>query len=337
MKSVFVSYSSRDNDEVKTIVRTLEANKISYFKAPESIPAGSNYAREIPAAIRECSVFLLVISRSSEESIWVEKEIDCAINLRKLIIPVKLFDGPLSDIFMFYLNNVQIINYFENRNVALQQLALRLEMFAQADVNAEDVKEVIRVNDTEATVKPKQSSIEDEINEIRRQNATGAWGVRYHDNSLEDESANKTISGYRSYARKMNAISVNKMPLECIKCGGDLVQVHRGTFRCVNCGYHNYDSYQLIRNYLAENGAKPAITISADTGVPRRTVEYFLLEESLEIPSNSPIMLSCSGCGAPIRTGRLCERCKQRNVKLNDEQLHSGPQYHYATHNNRLK
>jgi hypothetical protein len=116
--------------------------KIEYWKAPEMIPAGSNYAREIPKAIRECQVFLLVISPTSQQSIWVEKELDCAINLRKTIVPIQIKKGDLSDTFRFYLNNVQIIPYYEGKERALDKMCQRLQamLIRTNPKNSEDHK-----------------------------------------------------------------------------------------------------------------------------------------------------------------------------------------------------
>ena len=84
-KTVFISYSSKDREFVKQLVQTLKAMGIVCWVAPEMIPAGSSYAREIPKAIRECEVFLLLLSKTSQDSIWVEKETDSAISNRKNI------------------------------------------------------------------------------------------------------------------------------------------------------------------------------------------------------------------------------------------------------------
>ena len=141
-ESVFISYSSKDSKIVEKIVAMLKEAGISYWKAPEMIPAGSNYAREIPRAIAQCQVFLLVISSYSQESIWVEKEIDCAINDRKTIVPLKLTEDDLSDMFRFYLNNVQTISYAENPAEALRLTRERLNTLLSlpADVSAEQKK-----------------------------------------------------------------------------------------------------------------------------------------------------------------------------------------------------
>ena len=83
-----------------------------------------------------------MISSYSQESIWVEKEIDCAINDRKTIVPLKLTEDDLSDMFRFYLNNVQTISYAENPAEALRLTRERLNTLLSlpADVSAEHKK-----------------------------------------------------------------------------------------------------------------------------------------------------------------------------------------------------
>lgn len=124
-KSVFISYSSKDVDVVSNVVRMLKEAGIKYCKAPEDIPVGSNYAREIPKMISSCEVFLLIISEESQKSIWVEKEIDFAINNKKIIVPLKISNDALTDMFRFYLNNVQMIHY-DNQEESLKMLKIRL-------------------------------------------------------------------------------------------------------------------------------------------------------------------------------------------------------------------
>lgn len=110
-KKIFISYSSTDIEFVDRITGIISEMGLQYWKAPEMIPAGSSYAREIPKAIQECDACLFVVSEHSQESIWVEKEIDSIINRKKHILPVKIDDRPLNDMYRFYLNNVQMLIY----------------------------------------------------------------------------------------------------------------------------------------------------------------------------------------------------------------------------------
>lgn len=282
--SVFISYSSRDEEFVKRIVKQLDSMGVSYWKAPEMIPAGSSYAREIPKAIQQCSLFLLVLSPTSQDSIWVEKEIDNAICNRKTIIPFEIREVVINDTFRFYLNNVQMISYARNPERAFEQLQKQIYQILP-DLQQPEPGKV-----------PQQ--------------------VREADRNMEPGDPKKRVltaisSGNNRNRSNSNALRMNRIPLACQYCGcKDLENITIGTYRCVRCGRDNYDDFQTIRNYLEKAGATSAIVIERETGVPRRIIEYFFRNEYLEIPKNSSVRVPCAACGAPIRTGTLCDKCK---------------------------
>jgi len=126
-------------------------------------------------------------------------------------------------------------------------------------------------------------------------------------------SSRKQDVQYSTATDRSNALSLNQIPVACQRCGGKLTQVSRGTYSCVDCGQEEYDSYQKVRNYLDKEGPRSATQIMRATGVPRATIEYFFKDERLEIPMASSIRVACEKCGAPIRTGVLCDRCKGRS------------------------
>ncbi len=283
VKTVFVSYSSEDRKLVNTIVQMMKDEQIAYWKAPEMIPAGSSYAREIPRAIKECEVFLLVLSCTSQKSIWVEKEIDSAISHRKTIIPFQIDDGPLNDTFKFYLNNVQMISYALDKDEAYQELKRQLKQLLKRDEGDKIV------SDTDI--------VEEDV--------------------PVNASAKQILRRSSSRRADSNVLRMNRIPLECDHCGCKLLEnITMGTYRCHQCGKDSYDDFQTIRNYLDVVGTAPAAVIERNTGVPKRIIEYFFRDEYLEIPKSSPIRVPCQRCGAPIRTGTLCETCK--NHKGND-------------------
>lgn len=268
-KTVFISYSSKDSAYVDRIIRVLEEMEVSYWRAPQMIPAGSNYAREIPQAIKNCAVFLLVLSERSQTSIWVEKEVDSAICSRKSIIPFQIDQAPLSDMFRFYLNNVQMISYVDGHERAIEELKRQITIHLPA---------------------------KEQIQEMKMQALT------------EHARHGKT----KQPVKKAKGLGVNRIPVKCEYCGGDVEFATVGVYKCQICGKDNFDDFQTIRNYLDKAGATPSVVIARDTGVPRKVIDYFFKEEYLEIPRYSTIRAACANCGAPIRTGTLCEQCKNR-------------------------
>lgn len=285
---VFISYSSKDELAVNRLVEILDEMNIAYWKAPQMIPAGSNYAREIPKAISECEVFLLVLSKRAQGSIWVEKEIDSAVCNRRTIIPFQIDEEPLNEMFRFYLNNVQTISFYRRQEQAIAQLRRQLQKLFGLEI-VEDEKIFFK------SVEEQRPQSED----------LGRLG-------LEELAQFQTKSKRKKTPQSLVAdLEVN----ECEYCGGNVEWISRGIYRCLECDRENYDSYQKIRNYLEEHGPTPAITISKDTGVPRKLIDFYFRDESLEIPSHSKIRVPCEKCGAPIRTGVYCEACKQQMGK----------------------
>ena len=289
-KSVFISYSSKDERYIKKMTQMLEKMGITYWIAPDMIPAGSNYAREIPSAIQNCDIFLLVLSKASQQSIWVEKEIDSAIYYRKTIVPFQIDDSPMTDMFRFYLNNVQTIYCANRPKDAIEELKQRLRTLLK--LTAESIHNPGGKKDRGESSTSKEETTEGRDSENK-------------DAPTEQESEIAIARRKRESFLRSSGI-----PTACGYCGGDLEKISRGVYRCKKCGRENYDYFQTVRNFLRKYGAKPAIIIERETGVPRHVIEQFVSHEYLEIPKLEPMRLSCVKCGASIRTGTLCENCK---------------------------
>lgn len=124
---VFVSYSSRELETANQLKHILETNGISCWMAPQSIPAGSDYAKEIPKAIDECKAFLLLLSDASQNSNWVPKEVGLAIGKGKIVVPFQIDNAAISEAFNFYLTNSQRISAYNRMTEAYQELVDRLK------------------------------------------------------------------------------------------------------------------------------------------------------------------------------------------------------------------
>ena len=272
------------------MTQMLEKMGITYWIAPDMIPAGSNYAREIPSAIQNCDIFLLVLSKASQQSIWVEKEIDSAIYYRKTIVPFQIDDSPMTDMFRFYLNNVQTIYCANRPKDAIEELKQRLRTLLK--LTAESIHNPGGKKDRGESSTSKEETTEGRDSENK-------------DAPTEQESEIAIARRKRESFLRSSGI-----PTACGYCGGDLEKISRGVYRCKKCGRENYDYFQTVRNFLRKYGAKPAIIIERETGVPRHVIEQFVSDEYLEIPKLEPMRLSCVKCGASIRTGTLCENCK---------------------------
>ena len=90
---VFISYSRKDEEVVKSIKAILEEYSIPYWIDKEGIFSGENYKEVIVDAIEVAKVIIFVSSANSNASINVVRELGYAVQQRKTIIPVLLDDA----------------------------------------------------------------------------------------------------------------------------------------------------------------------------------------------------------------------------------------------------
>lgn len=109
---VFISHDSDDAGRVAKYVKLLENNGVPCWIAPRDIPYGSNYAREIPIAIENSHCFIVFVSKKSQSSEEIEKEIEIANKFGKRIIPAKLDNCEFSGPYMYHLTNKQWFNAY---------------------------------------------------------------------------------------------------------------------------------------------------------------------------------------------------------------------------------
>ena len=101
-----------------------------------SIRGGKSYAQEIPPAIKKCCIFLLILSDKAQQSKWVPREVDQAINRDKIIMPYMLENCPLRSDFSFYLTNVQGYEAFrESLDSALSMTADEMAIALAMPIN----------------------------------------------------------------------------------------------------------------------------------------------------------------------------------------------------------
>jgi len=88
MKQVFISHSTKDYELAKELKDHLEGHGTSVFMAPSSIPPGAKWNNEILTRLRESSVVLLVATKDSCESKFVNQEIGGSLAMDKKLVPI---------------------------------------------------------------------------------------------------------------------------------------------------------------------------------------------------------------------------------------------------------
>lgn len=154
MKDIFISYKSEDIEKARAVRDHLESEGLSVWMAPDSITGGASYAAEIPPAIDGAKVFLLVFTKNTQNSKWVSRELDRAINGNKIIIPLMLDDCLLNDEFSFYLTNVQRYPAYENYDKSLKKMTDEIKRYIVPQV--QEAKTEIKKVEIPKPPKPKK-------------------------------------------------------------------------------------------------------------------------------------------------------------------------------------
>ena len=105
---VFISYSSKQSDVAQEVFDYITRSGYSCWMAPNSIPTGSNYQEEIPAALNQISSLVLLLTPDATKSRWVQKEVGTAIGADKRIYPFQLTEFEINKNFQFLLEGEQI-------------------------------------------------------------------------------------------------------------------------------------------------------------------------------------------------------------------------------------
>jgi len=124
MGYAFISYSTKNQTSADAIRNIFAKNGIATWMAPNNIPVGSSYPEVITQALKDCSCLVLLLSNDAQNSIWVSKEVERAINYKKPIFPLQLEDVILNNEFELYISTNQIIaiNKVSEQSDAIQKL-----------------------------------------------------------------------------------------------------------------------------------------------------------------------------------------------------------------------
>lgn len=111
---VFISYSTKNEKIANKIRHALEQNGLKCWISHSNIPSGNNYIDEIANAIKSTKIVLLVFSKFSQESKYVNNEINMAYSHDKPILSVNIDDTMPKEEMEYYLKVTQWLTVFPN-------------------------------------------------------------------------------------------------------------------------------------------------------------------------------------------------------------------------------
>ena len=95
----------------------------------------------------------------------------------------------------------------------------------------------------------------------------------------------------------------------CRSCGR-LFNYMGGAPLCPACQKKLEEKFQEVKAFLEENPNSSVETVADELDVSVKQIRQWIREERLQFADDSPIRIPCEGCGAMIRSGRYCDKCK---------------------------
>lgn len=100
--SAFISYSSRDGEFARRLYTDLQAKNVRCWFAPEDLKIGDEFWERIDESIRRYDKVLVILSKDSVASNWVEDEVSRALNREReqpgqqVLFPIRVDDAVFS-------------------------------------------------------------------------------------------------------------------------------------------------------------------------------------------------------------------------------------------------
>jgi len=102
----FISHSSKDKIIADAVCGTLEGKNIRCWIAPRDVPPGTHYGAALDKAIENSKIFILLISKGSNNSDQVIRELEIAADNGIPIIPIRIEDIEPTDAMRYYVKSL---------------------------------------------------------------------------------------------------------------------------------------------------------------------------------------------------------------------------------------
>ena len=126
----------------------------------------------------------------------------------------------------------------------------------------------------------------------------------------------------------------------CRSCGR-LFNYIGGIDICPACKEKSEQQFQVVKKYIREHPGASMQEVSDECDVELQKIKQWLRDDRLELAEGSAIMLDCESCGAPIRSGRLCDKCRFNTIagfnELTQKKAPQQPQINRQRENDRMR
>lgn len=210
---VFISYSRKDYvDEQNNIIPDNAVSKIkealteagfTYWHDEEGVYYGDKFIEKIVKNIETSRIFMFMSSKNSSESTWITKEIACADEFGKPIIPVRIDRTPYNKKVMFRIADLRYVDYDKNPENGFQEILALVKAYLNELKASEKQKEIEEKRRREELERQRKKQEE----EKKRQDQIWKWPITPTFLSLrqgcKEDTANYNTDGiyYTDYIR----------------------------------------------------------------------------------------------------------------------------------------
>jgi len=113
--SAFISHAKADEKKARAIAEGLESRGFKCWIAPRDVRAGRSYGDEIIRGIESTRSFVLVLSKASNDSAFVAREVERAVSKKKPIFAVRLANVEPAPALELFVSGTQWIDAFPGR------------------------------------------------------------------------------------------------------------------------------------------------------------------------------------------------------------------------------
>ncbi|MEI7868659.1 MAG: toll/interleukin-1 receptor domain-containing protein [Candidatus Methylumidiphilus sp.] len=122
MSNIFISYNRNSEAIVKTLADDIEAlGHNPWFD--QELSGGQAWWEQILKQIRDCDVFILILSPESLDSVACKREYGYAVDLGKPTLPILVADGVSTNLLPPELSKIQFVDYRQQDRKAAFRLA----------------------------------------------------------------------------------------------------------------------------------------------------------------------------------------------------------------------
>lgn len=121
---VFISYSTKNSDVANKVCYVLEQNNLKCWIAPRNISSGRIYLDEIADAIKSTKIVVLIYSADSQESKYVNNEINMAFTNNKKILSFNIDNSLPREDMEYYLKINQWLAAYPDPETEFEKLVM---------------------------------------------------------------------------------------------------------------------------------------------------------------------------------------------------------------------